>query len=288
MACDRYRRDSGAAAYTGRANASGPIATIPLRPAERSTQRASQSTFKFPNSRPISARPSRSGPRRLRSRWKQSPTSIPSRATAHGPASWYEFAVDADRLFPGQALKEAEACIHHVIEHRGIGLLTGEPGCGKTSVLRRVAASLHPGRHKLVHVALTTGSVRDSCNLIGAELGCPPAASRYQAWTAIRTQVSSLITESRKQPILIVDEAHLLRTEVIEELRLLTNFETDADNRLCLLFAGLTTLRRRLTMTVFDSLTQRLAMQHHMASLGRDAHSTGYAGVEVAVSRTYP
>ena len=182
----------------------------------------------------------------------------------------FDAGIDADRLFPGQALKEAEARIHHVIERRGIGLLTGEPGCGKTSVLRRVAASLHPGRHKLVYVALTTGSVRDSCNLIGAELGCPPAASRYQAWTAIRTQVSSLVTESRKQPILIVDEAHLLRTEVIEELRLLTNFEMDADNRLCLLFAGLTTLRRRLTMAVFDSLTQRLAMQHHMAGLGRD------------------
>ena len=182
----------------------------------------------------------------------------------------FEASIEADHLFPGQALKEAEARIGHVIERRGIGLLTGEPGCGKTCVLRRVAAGLHPGRHKIIYVALTTGSVLDSCNLIGAELGCPPATARYQAWTAIRGQISRLIGENRQRPVLIVDEAHLLRTEVIEELRLLTNFDMDADNRLCLLFAGLTTLRRRLAMGVFESLTQRLAMQHHMDGLGRE------------------
>ena len=182
----------------------------------------------------------------------------------------FEASIAADSLFAGQALKEAEARISHVIERRGIGLLTGEPGCGKTSVLRRVAGHLHPGRHKLIYVALTTGSVLDSCNLIGAELGCPPATSRYQAWNGIRTQASRLLRESRQLPVLIVDEAHLLRTEVIEELRLLTNFEMDSENRLCLLLAGLTTLRRRLAMAVFESLTQRLAMQHHMNGLSRD------------------
>jgi len=182
----------------------------------------------------------------------------------------FEASIDADSLFAGQELKEAEARVRHVVERRGIGLLTGEPGCGKTSVLRRVARGLHPGRHKIVYVSLTTGSVLDSCNLIGAELGCPPAASRYQAWHGIRGQASLLVRESRQLPVLVVDEAHLLRTEVIEELRLLTNFEMDSENRLCLLLAGLTTLRRRLAMAVFESLTQRLAMQHHMSGLGRD------------------
>ena len=182
----------------------------------------------------------------------------------------FEASIAADSLFAGAALKEAEARIRHVVERRGIGLLTGEPGCGKTSVLRRVAGQLHPGRHKLVYAALTTGTVLDSCNLIGAELGCPPANSRYQAWTGIRTRVSRLLKESRQLPVLIVDEAHLLRTEVIEELRLLTNFEMDSENRLCLLLAGHSTLRRRLAMAVFESLTQRLAMQHRMNGLGRD------------------
>ena len=45
-----------------------------------------------------------------------------------------------------------------------------------------------------------------------------------------------------------------VRTAVMEELRLLTNFEVDANSRLCLLFVGLTTLRRRLVLTVFESL----------------------------------
>ena len=50
--------------------------------------------------------------------------------------------------------------------------------------------------------------------------------------------------EGKQRPVLIVDEAHHLRNDVLEDLRLLTNYEMDSENRLCLLFVGLTKLRR--------------------------------------------
>ena len=85
----------------------------------------------------------------------------------------------------------------------------------------------------------------------------------------IRTRVSRLVSESRRCPVPVVDEAHLPRTEVIEELRLLTNFEMDADSWLCLHFC-------RPHHPVPPSRTggvrladQRLAMQHYPNGLGR-------------------
>ena len=55
-----------------------------------------------------------------------------------------------------------------------------------------------------------------------------------------------------------------------EDLRLLTNYEMDSENRLCLLFVGLTELRRRLSMAIHESLDQRIVMRYHLGGLERE------------------
>ncbi len=70
--------------------------------------------------------------------------------------------------------------------------------------------------------------------------------NRSAACKAIRKAVSRLVTESRQYPILIFDEAHHLHNEILEELRLLTNYRMDSGHRLCLLLVGLTEPGRRL------------------------------------------
>ncbi len=52
-----------------------------------------------------------------------------------------------------------------------------------------------------------------------------------------------------------------LLNDVLEDLRLLTNYNMDAENRLCLLLVGLSELRRRLSMTVHESLDQRIVVR---------------------------
>lgn len=87
--------------------------------------------------------------------------------------------------------------------------------------------------------------------------------------------------------MLIIDEAQFLRTDVLDDLRLLTNYSMDSEHRLCLLLVGLTELRRRLAMTVHESLTQRLVVRHHLGGLQRGelddylAHRLHLAGCEL-------
>jgi len=192
-----------------------------------------------------------------------------------------------DELFASSARSEAQARLEHLIELRGIGLLTGEVGSGKTSVCRQVAAQLHPGLYRVHYVTLTTGNVLDMYKSIAWELGLPTERSRATAWRAIRTEVSRLVQEAHQLPILIVDEAQHLRNDVLEDLRLLTNYDMDADNRLCLLLVGLTELRRRLAMSVHESLSQRIVVRHHLGPLARDeldqylVHRLQLAGCEI-------
>ena len=93
--------------------------------------------------------------------------------------------------------------------------------------------------------------------------------------------------EAKQLPILVIDEAQHLRNDVLEDLRLLTNFAMDSENRLCLLLVGLTELRRRLAMAVHESLSQRLIVRHHLNGLDRDeldhylSHRLRLAGCEL-------
>ena len=178
--------------------------------------------------------------------------------------------VAVDALFTSGTLEQARIRLQHLLELRGIGLLTGEPGSGKTTLTRHVAASLHPGLYRIVYVALSTGNVMDMYKSIAWEFGLPTERNRAAAFHQIRTEVSRLLLDGKQRPVVIIDEAHHLRNEVLEDLRLLTNYEMDSENRLCLLFVGLTELRRRLRMAVHESLDQRIVVRYHLAGLTRD------------------
>jgi type II secretory pathway predicted ATPase ExeA len=122
---------------------------------------------------------------------------------------------------------------------------------------------------------------------IAWEVGLPVEHSRAGAHHAIRTEISRLATEARQLPVLVIDEAHHLRNDVLEDLRLLTNFNMDSENRMCLILVGLTELRRRIAMAVHESLSQRLVVRHHLTGLAREevdaylTHRLRLAGCEL-------
>lgn len=193
----------------------------------------------------------------------------------------------AEDLFMSTSAKEWEVRLRYLLELLGIGLLTGEPGGGKTTVTRRVVSLLHTGLFRVFYVALSTGNVMDLYKMIAWELGLPTERSRAALYSCIRTEITRLCHESKIRPVLIIDEAHRLRSDVLEELRLLTNFQMDSENRLCLLLIGQAELRRRLSMAVHEALSQRIVVRHHMAGLTREelpgylAHLLRLAGCEI-------
>ena len=198
----------------------------------------------------------------------------------------FEAPASSADLFVSREMRETETRLGQLLRARGIGLLTGEPGSGKTSACRRFADSLHPGRHRVCYVSLSTGTVLDIYQSIGWEPGLEPQRRRAAARRAIRDEITRLARESGRLPVLVVDEAQHLRNDVLEELRLLTNFAMDSERRPCLLLAGLGELQRRLRMAAHQSLAQRVTVRQHLAGLQRDelqpylAHSLRLAGCE--------
>jgi type II secretory pathway predicted ATPase ExeA len=177
--------------------------------------------------------------------------------------------IEPEDLFSSASSKELEIRLGHLIELRGIGLVTGECGSGKTSACRKVVTALHSGLHRVVYVPLSTGNVMDLYKTIAWEMGLPIERSRAALYRQIKNEVNRLCTEVRCRPILIVDDAQNLRPEVLEDLRLLTSYQMDAENRLCLLLVGQAELRRRLGMAAYEALSQRIVIRYHASGLTR-------------------
>ena len=79
-------------------------------------------------------------------------------AFSHFP---FDLTLPPEDLFASTALAEAQARLKHLLELRAVGLVTGEAGCGKTTVCRKIVAALHPGLYRVFYVPLSTGHVMD-------------------------------------------------------------------------------------------------------------------------------
>ena len=181
----------------------------------------------------------------------------------------FEADIASESMFDARCWAECQARLAHLVDLRGIGLLTGEVGAGKTAACRRFLDALPRGLYSKLYLTIGAASPLEACNSLAAELGLPASQSRNAARRAIQAELSRR-ADNRQVPVVVIDEAHLLSNQVLEELRLLTNFEIDSQQRFCLLMVGLTTLRQRLAMAVNESLAQRLVVRHHVDGLGED------------------
>ncbi|MBW3561528.1 MAG: AAA family ATPase, partial [Actinobacteria bacterium] len=115
-------------------------------------------------------------------------------------------------------------------------------------------------------------------------LGAAPRFHRPALIGQTQDLLAAETDERNKTVVLVVDEAHLLSTDQLEQLRLLTNSEMDARSPLVLLLLGQPTLRRRLKLGHFAALDQRITIRYHIDGLGFDetaayiAHHLAIAG----------
>lgn len=199
----------------------------------------------------------------------------------------FESDIPTEEMYISCAMLELETRFDLLIQLRGIGLLTGNSGAGKTAASRKLAANLHTGLYKVIYVPLSTSTPMDLYKTIAWELGLDTERNRAALYKSIRQEITRLTVDAKIHTILIVDEAQNLRNDVLEELRLLTNYAMDSQNRLCLLLCGQTELRRRLAMAVHEPLNQRIVMRYHLSGLKRDEvteylhHLTKRAGCEM-------
>lgn len=170
-------------------------------------------------------------------------------------------------LFPTTGQQELKARLTYLLRERGIGLVTGEVGSGKSTALRAFAESLDPNRYLVVYLANPalgmTGVYRD----MATALGLVPTYFKPDMVSQIRRALEDLFIHKRRAPVILFDEAHLLGTPMLEEFRLLLNHHMDAESLATLVLVGHSELRHKLRLAIHEPLFQRLAVRYHLGPL---------------------
>jgi len=176
-------------------------------------------------------------------------------------------------LFCSAAHQEAVVRIEWIISERALGVVCGEVGAGKTVAARAATAALDSSRYTVIYLPNPAVGARGIYTQIVRALGATPRFYRATLIPQATELLAAETAERGKTVVLILDEAHLLSVEQLEELRMLTNSEMDSRATFACLLLGQPTLRRRLRQGVFAALDQRIALRCTLD--GMDRKETG-------------
>src|SRR5690606_38940658 len=146
--------------------------------------------------------------------------------------------IEVERLYPHAATAEVLEELLAVIDKRMSAALIGAAGSGKSTLLRSLVSRLPEGRYRTHYVKVTGLGKRDMCREIARSLQLEPAGSYPRLVHVIQEAVTARSGEAATRTVLILDEAHDLRPEVLSTLRVLTNFAMDSRLMLSVILAG--------------------------------------------------
>ena len=175
-------------------------------------------------------------------------------------------------LYQGRRHAEALARLQLAVEDMDLVLLTGDIGCGKTTLSRALIDGLDGRYHPLLIINPRLSPIQ-LLQTVALRLGIDEEHTRQGVLEGINAKLYELYEEG-KRTVLIIDEAQLIPgKETFEEIRLLTNFQLDDRNLLAVVLIGQTELKTRLAKRPYRALRQRIGLQYHLGPL--DEQETG-------------
>lgn len=156
-----------------------------------------------------------------------------------------------------------------VFGKRGFLALTGEVGLGKTTVIRAFVQTLQPCL-EVAFVLNTKVGFEEMLYMFLHDFGCSvQGASKVEMLTKLNDFLIESYAQNRN-PVLIIDEAQNLSSEVLEELRMLSNLETDSQKLIQIVLVGQPELETMLGRNELRQLRQRIPRVHRMQNLSQD------------------
>ena len=170
-------------------------------------------------------------------------------------------------LFLSRGHREALARLQYAVEERDLVLLTGEIGCGKTTLSRALMDALDDS-FKVVCLINPRLTPLEFLSSLARHLGVyEPARFKVD----LLEQIGKCLFEYYEKgmtPVVVIDEAQLVpHKETFDEIRLLTNFQLDDRNLISVVLMGQPELKRRLKHRAYEPLRQRIGMQYDLKPL---------------------
>lgn len=181
-----------------------------------------------------------------------------------------------EQVYQSFDIKEASTRLQLLKQNRGIFCLTGEPGAGKTTVLRKFVNELNPQLHSHAYTPHSTVNRTDLYRQLNHLLKLPSRVKKSDLFLQIQKGIQDLFEGQGKTPVIILDEAHLMDHDTLQELIIITNFKMDSQLPFLLVLIGQPELREKLNRRMHEPLNQRITYKYHMAGLTSDEEVRDY------------
>jgi len=178
--------------------------------------------------------------------------------------------IPVPRRFAHPLFDDALDILVRVVSRRMSAALIGAAGTGKSALLRALVARLPEARYRTHYVKVTDLGKRDLCREIAAAADATPAGSYPRLVRNLQDRFDNSAVTDGLRTVLILDDAHDVRPEVLAVLRVLTNFDMDSRLVLSVILSGQPPLRTLLRRDSLEDVARRLAGIATLSPLSRE------------------
>jgi type II secretory pathway predicted ATPase ExeA len=175
--------------------------------------------------------------------------------------------IKVDNLYPLPGLKALADRFRYALDLGAMSVITGEVGTGKSTSLRYASSALHPSEYRILPVTANTGTILELLKQILLSLQIESRSLSITLLTKTLRGGISDITSKKQKPVLIIDEAHLMRIEVFGQIHTLLQFDFDSKPLVPLILCGQNTLLDKLMYHSSRPLASRIVGRSHLEGL---------------------
>lgn len=172
-------------------------------------------------------------------------------------------------LYDSVSMEEILGRLEHAAKRQLFAVMTGDCGTGKTTIVRKLNDTLNPSEFMLLYLADSKLTPRHFYKGLLEQLGCEAKFYRGDAKRQLHREIELMKAVHRIQPVVVIDEAHLLDKEMLEEVRFLLNFRMDSLSPMALILVGQNELWDRLKLQTYSAIRQRIDLQCRLVHLDR-------------------
>lgn len=172
------------------------------------------------------------------------------------------------KSLPG--ITEAKEQLQILFDTKGIGVLTGKSGTGKSCLLRMAADSLPKGICKSYYICHTSVGILEFYTHICNAFGLEPSGRRAPMFKAVHDHILNMNQTNHIHPVLIIDEADKLGNDILQEIRLIANFNYDSYDAITILLCGQETLLQKFGLSILESLANSVTITVRINTLKKE------------------
>lgn len=174
--------------------------------------------------------------------------------------------------FESNDFRETVNRLHYIKEIKGVCLITGHTGYGKTFAIRNFINELNSDLYKIIYISATKDMTvfdfyKAICDQLYLDTG---ACYRTDIYVNIQKELKRLVEKERIQPIVIIDDAQVLRREIINNFKIFYDFDMDSADYVSLIIVGQVELKDKLMKNIYESLKQRILVNYTLNGFSRE------------------